>query len=81
MVDFDEGTLLQDADMKAKIAAKHPYGEWVKNQVIELEDVVKANPTASAAAPLSTAPTLRRRAWWARWRPSAPQDSLAKAWI
>ena len=46
MVDFEKGTILQDADMKARIAAKHPYGDWVSNQVIELEDVVKATHSA-----------------------------------
>jgi len=40
LVDFDKGTILQDSDMKAQIAAKHPYADWVKNQVIELESVV-----------------------------------------
>jgi glutamate synthase (NADPH/NADH) len=50
MVDFEKGTILQDADMKAQIAAKHPYGEWVKNQVIELEDVVAAAPSTAAPA-------------------------------
>ena len=42
LVDFDKGTILQDSDMKAQIAAKHPYADWVKNQVIELESVVGA---------------------------------------
>ena len=42
LVDFDKGTILQDSDMKAHIAAKHPYADWVKNQVIELESVVAA---------------------------------------
>ena len=42
LVDFDKGTILQDADMKAQIAAKNPYAKWVKDEVIELEDVVAA---------------------------------------
>ena len=32
LVDFDKGTILQDSDMKAQIAAKHPYADWVKNR-------------------------------------------------
>ena len=54
LVDFDKGTILQDADMKAKIAAKRPYADWVKNQVIELDHLVAdagavAKPAISGA--------------------------------
>jgi len=49
LVDFEKGTVVQDADMKAEIAAKRPYAEWVKNQVIDLEEVVES---ASKATPL-----------------------------
>ena len=46
LVDFEKGTVVQDADMKAEIAAKRPYAEWVKNQVIDLEEVVKSSAKA-----------------------------------
>ena len=49
LVDFEKGTVVQDADMKAEIAAKRPYAEWVKNQVIDLEEIVES---ASKAKPL-----------------------------
>ena len=49
LVDFEKGTVVQDADMKAEIAAKRPYAEWVKNQVIDLEEIVES---ASKATPL-----------------------------
>ena len=42
LVDFEKGTVVQDADMKAEIAAKRPYAAWVKNQVIDLEEIVKS---------------------------------------
>ena len=42
LVDFEKGTVVQDADMKAEIAAKRPYAEWVKNQVIDLEEIVES---------------------------------------
>ena len=49
LVDFEKGTILQDSDMKAQIANKHPYAKWVKEQVIELDDVVEA--VGDVAAP------------------------------
>ena len=49
LVDFEKGTVVQDEDMKAEIAAKRPYAEWVKNQVIDLEEVVES---ATKAKPL-----------------------------
>ena len=42
LVDFEKGTVVQDTDMKAEIAAKRPYAQWVANQVIELDEVVKS---------------------------------------
>ena len=50
LVDFEKGTVVQDADMKAEIAAKRPYAAWVKNQVIDLEEIVKS---AAKAKPLA----------------------------
>ena len=50
LVDFEKGTVVQDGDVKAVIAGKRPYAEWITNQVIELDEVVKAvaatGPTA-----------------------------------
>ena len=75
LVDFDKGTILQDSDMKAQIAAKHPYADWVKNQVIELESVV-------GAAGSTTIPALNGASdepgWWARSDHSAPPGSPAR---
>ena len=50
LVDFDKGTILQDADMKAQIAAKRPYADWVKNQVIELDALVAEASSTTAPA-------------------------------
>jgi len=39
LVDFTAGRLIPDAELKAEFAAKRPYGEWIKNQKIELAEL------------------------------------------
>ena len=37
LVDFEEGRIIPDEELKAAIAAKHPYGVWIRNQRLELK--------------------------------------------
>jgi glutamate synthase (NADPH) large chain len=37
LLDFGQGRLIPDAELKLDIAAKRPYGEWLKNQKITLD--------------------------------------------
>ncbi len=39
LVDFEEGKMIPDEEIKSEFAAKRPYGEWLKNQRIELNDI------------------------------------------
>ena len=39
LIDFDKGKLISDEEIKKEVANKHPYGEWNKNQIIELRDL------------------------------------------
>ena len=39
LVDFYEGRLIPDEELKSDIATKRPYGEWLKNQKLELSDL------------------------------------------
>ncbi|MEZ6055252.1 MAG: glutamate synthase large subunit [Planctomycetaceae bacterium] len=40
LVDFEQGRLVRDEDLKAEVAARRPYGQWLANQKVELEEVV-----------------------------------------
>lgn len=39
LLDFEQGRLIPDAELKQEISAKRPYGEWLANQKITLEKV------------------------------------------
>ncbi len=39
LVDFREGRIVDDAEIKRKLSEAHPYGQWVQEQRITLEDL------------------------------------------
>ncbi|HMC09674.1 MAG TPA: glutamate synthase central domain-containing protein, partial [Pirellulaceae bacterium] len=39
LVDFEQGRLIPDEELKKEVATKRPYAEWLKNQRIELKDL------------------------------------------
>ncbi len=57
LVDLEEGRLIPDEEIKAKLARSHPYGEWLRNTQIVLEDL----PPARARPALSNLTLLDRQ--------------------
>ena len=49
MLDTDEGRLVDDAELKSAIAAQQPYGEWLRENRVSLDDLpeVPQQPTLS----------------------------------
>ena len=47
LIDFDQGRMIPDAEIKAEWAAARPYARWLKNQRLELAEL----PAAQAPAP------------------------------
>lgn len=39
LIDFEKGELISDETLKNDIATRHPYGEWLKAQEIQLSDL------------------------------------------
>ncbi|OHD13506.1 MAG: glutamate synthase subunit alpha, partial [Spirochaetes bacterium GWB1_48_6] len=39
LVDFHEGRIIEDAELKEKFASEKPYGDWIKNQEIRLAEL------------------------------------------
>ncbi len=39
LVDMDAGRIIPDNEIKAEIASQQPYGEWVKENLVDLDDV------------------------------------------
>lgn len=42
LVDFDEGQVVDDVALKAKYASQFPYGEWLNDEQLHIDDFVKA---------------------------------------
>src|SRR5271169_116576 len=57
LVDLDKGRLIPDEEIKSQLAERHPYGEWLQNTQIVLEDL----PSTSEAAPISNLALLDRQ--------------------
>ena len=39
LVDFEKGKMVPDDEIKSEFAAQRPYGEWLRNQKISLDDL------------------------------------------
>jgi len=39
LIDFEKGRLIPDAEIKAEFSSKRPYGDWLKNQEIQLAEL------------------------------------------
>ena len=42
LVDFEQGRIVPDDEIKSEFAAQRPYGAWIRNQRIELDDIAAA---------------------------------------
>ena len=43
LLDFAQGRLIEDAEIKKEFSTKRPYGEWLKNQRVEFSDLQTEN--------------------------------------
>src|SRR5580704_6404337 len=57
LVDLEQGRLIPDEEIKAKLARSHPYAEWLRNTQIVLEDL----PEAAGRPALSNLSLLDRQ--------------------
>jgi glutamate synthase (ferredoxin) len=39
LVDLEEGRIIDDGELKYKIATEHPYGQWLRDEMVNLEDL------------------------------------------
>ncbi len=46
LVDFDQGDLIADKDLKADFSERRPYAQWLRDQRITLADLAADNPAA-----------------------------------
>ncbi len=43
LIDLEEGRIIDDAEIKEKLASEHPYEEWLKATQVKLEDLPDAD--------------------------------------
>jgi glutamate synthase (ferredoxin) len=42
LIDTAEGRIVADDEIKQKLAAEHPYGEWLREHLVDIEDMPEA---------------------------------------
>ena len=55
LVSLDEGRIIGDEELKHKLATKQPYGQWLKDNKLSLEDL----PEPADAPPMDSAELIR----------------------
>jgi len=46
LIDLEQGRIISDEEIKADMAARHPYKQWLKNTQLILEDLASVEPRA-----------------------------------
>jgi glutamate synthase (NADPH/NADH) large chain len=54
LIDLEEGRIIDDAEIKLKLARKHPYAEWLKETQFKLEDIEEGEERLVLAKPNDT---------------------------
>ncbi|MGI9372706.1 MAG: glutamate synthase large subunit [Hyphomicrobiales bacterium] len=57
LIDLEEGRIISDEDLKADLATRHPYPEWLARTQIRVIDL----PDVGRSAPASNVPLLQRQ--------------------
>src|ERR1700760_3680715 len=56
LIDLEEGRIIDDAEIKQKLAGEHPYAEWLKATQVQLEELPEPSETP---APMPELPPAR----------------------
>jgi glutamate synthase (NADPH/NADH) large chain len=52
LVDLERERVVPDAEIKRDLAARHPYGEWLRDRVVKIEDLPEKDPRMPRVEPL-----------------------------
>jgi glutamate synthase domain-containing protein 2/glutamate synthase domain-containing protein 1/glutamate synthase domain-containing protein 3 len=52
MLDLEEGRIVEDEEVKRRIASRKPYGEWYERSVIHIDDLPEREPRTPRIEPL-----------------------------
>ncbi len=51
LIDLEEGRIIDDAEIKQKLAREHPYAEWLKQTQFKLEDLAESEDRRALPRP------------------------------
>jgi glutamate synthase (NADPH) large chain len=51
LIDLEEGRIIDDAEIKQKLAQEHPYAEWLKQTQYKLEDIAESEDHGAVPRP------------------------------
>lgn len=54
LIDTKEGKIIEDSEIKQKIANENPYGKWLENNLLTLEDLENSQETQIENLPILT---------------------------
>lgn len=60
LIDFEQGRLIPDEELKSTISGKRPYGQWLAEQKVTLADIAKDDNVLSLASEGGEDALLRR---------------------
>ncbi len=52
LVDLEQGRIVEDEEVKRRVARQQPYGEWYERSVVHIEDLPEREPRAPRIEPL-----------------------------
>ena len=61
LIDLDEGRIIDDEEIKKKLAAAHPYEEWLKETQFKLEELPETPENGTPPRPNDPETLLRRQ--------------------
>jgi glutamate synthase (NADPH/NADH) len=63
MIDFDVGRVVEDDELKARFVNAKPYGDWLRSNYVDLEDLV-SDPAAAPPLPTAAAAAAAAAGGW-----------------
>src|SRR6266404_3044493 len=58
LIDTEQGRLVDDEELKSQLATEHPYGQWLKNNLVALDSI--PSPELATELDMSTVLTRQR---------------------
>jgi glutamate synthase domain-containing protein 2/glutamate synthase domain-containing protein 1/glutamate synthase domain-containing protein 3 len=52
LIDLEEGRIVEDEEVKRRVARRRPYGEWYERSVVHIDDLPDRDPRAPRVEPL-----------------------------